>query len=180
MTKENLKLAESITDANADERKGLYQLFAITLTRPFNFLFTESITFFAAIYNGFLYGLVYLFNDAFPLVFGPGKGHDFNPGEQGLSFIGLTIGPIIAFCFYPLQDRYYLGKVAENGGKGVPEARMWMARLGAILIPISLFWFGWTSYMSVHWIVPIIASAFFGAGIYIIILSILNYLVDSY
>ena len=30
------------------------------------------------------------------------------------------------------------------------------------------------------WIVPIIASAFFGAGIYIIILGILNYVVDSY
>ena len=30
------------------------------------------------------------------------------------------------------------------------------------------------------WIVPIVASAFFGAGIYIIILGILNYVVDSY
>lgn len=180
MRKENLRAADSITDANADERKGLHQLFAITLTRPFHFLFTEPITFFAAIYNGFLYGLVYLFNEAFPLVFGPGKGHGFNPGEQGLSFLGLTIGPIIAALFYPLQERYYLRRVAQNDGKGVPEARMWMSRLGAIFIPASLFWFGWTSYASVHWIVPIIASAFFGAGIYIIILSILNYVVDSY
>ena len=180
MRKEGLKAADSITDANADERKGLHQLFAITLTRPFHFLFTEPITFFAAVYNGFLYGLVYLFNEAFPLVFGPGKGHGFNGGEQGLSFLGLCIGPIIAFLFYPLQERYYLRRVAENEGKGVPEARMWMARLGALFIPISLFWFGWTSYPSVHWIVPIIASAMFGAGIYIIILSILNYVVDSY
>lgn len=180
MRNENLKAAESITDANADERKGLHQLFAITLTRPFHFLFTEPITFFAAIYNGFLYGLVYLFNEAFPLVFGPGKGHGFNGGEQGLTFIGLCIGPIIAFLFYPLQERYYLRRVAENNGKGVPEARMWMARLSAVFIPVSLFWFGWTSYPSVHWIVPIIASAVFGAGIYIIILSILNYVVDSY
>lgn len=180
MRNENLKAAESITDANADERKGLHQLFDITLTRPFHFLFTEPITFFAAIYNGFLYGLVYLFNEAFPLVFGPGKGHGFNGGEQGLTFIGLCIGPIIAFLFYPLQERYYLRRVAENNGKGVPEARMWMARLSAVFIPVSLFWFGWTSYPSVHWIVPIIASAVFGAGIYIIILSILNYVVDSY
>lgn len=180
MRMEGLKAADSITDANADERKGLHQLFAITLTRPFHFLFTEPITFFAAIYNGFLYGLVYLFNEAFPLVFGPGKGHGFNGGEQGLTFLGLCIGPIIAFLFYPLQERYYLRRIAENDGKGVPEARMWMARAGAISIPVSLFWFGWTSYPSVHWIVPVIASAMFGAGIYIIILSILNYVVDSY
>ena len=31
-----------------------------------------------------------------------------------------------------------------------------------------------------HGVVPIIASAFFGAGIYIVILAVLNYIVDSY
>jgi len=55
-----------------------------------------------------------------------------------------------------------------------------MARAGSVIIPISLFWFAWTSYPSVPWIVPIIASGFFGLGIYIVILSILNYIVDSY
>ena len=179
MKQENLRSAESTADAHAGDRKGLHQIFAVTLTRPFRFLFSEPITAFSAIYNGFIYGLVYLFNEALPLVFGPG-GHGFNQGAQGLSFLGMAIGPIIAFCFYPLQERYYLRKVAENDGKGVPEARMWMARLGAIFLPVSLFWFGWTSYKSVHWIVPIIGSSFFGAGIYIVILSILNYVVDSY
>ncbi|KAJ5344043.1 hypothetical protein MYU51_016777 [Penicillium brevicompactum] len=180
MKKEHLASAESTADMHASSRKGLHELFGITLTRPFRFLFSEPITLFSAIYNGFLYGLVYLFNEAIPLVFGAPKGHPFNGGQQGLAFLGMAIGPLIAFCFYPLQERYYLRRVAENDGKGVPEARMWMARGGAILIPISLFWFGWTSYRSVHWVVPIIASSFFGAGIYIVILSILNYVVDSY
>ncbi|KAJ5621126.1 hypothetical protein N7510_005110 [Penicillium lagena] len=180
MQKENLRSSESTTDMHTGNSKSLHKLFAITLTRPFRFLFTEPITTFSAIYNGFLYGLVYLFNEAIPLVFGPPKGHPFNTGQQGLVFLGLAIGPLIAFCFYPLQERYYLRRVSENDGKGVPEARMWMARGGAMLIPISLFWFGWTSYRSVHWIVPIIASSLFGAGIYIVILSILNYVVDSY
>ena len=57
---------------------------------------------------------------------------------------------------------------------------MWMARAGALFIPISLFWFAWTSYSSIHWIVTIIASGRFGAGIYIIVLSILNYVFESY
>jgi len=180
MRKGNLKAAESIIDANADERNGLRKLFALTLTRPFHFLFTEAITFFATIYNGFLYGLVYLFNEAFPLVFGLGKRHDFNPGEQGLPFPGLTVGPITAFCFYPLQERYYLREVAQNDGKRVPEAGMWMAHVGAIFIPVNLFWFGWTNYSTIHWIIPVIASIFFGTGVYIITPSFLNYVVDSY
>lgn len=179
LEKEGITTANRVRDAHADERKGLHQLFAITLTRPFRFLFSEPITFFSAIYNGFIYGLVYIFNEAFPLVFGAG-GHNFNGGEQGLVFLGLAIGSIVAAFFHPLQEKYYLKRVAQNGGKGVPEARMFSAMGGAFLLPISLFWFGWTSYPSVHWIVPIIASAFFGAGIYIVILGILNYVVDSY
>jgi multidrug resistance protein len=179
MHSESLQSASTTADTHVSDRKGLHQLFSITLTRPFVFLFTEPITTFSAAYNGFLYGLVYLFNEAFPLVFGP-EGHGFNTGQQGLAFLGMTIGPIIAFLASPLQERHYLRRVAENNGKAVPEARMWMARFGSLLIPISLFWFGWTSYSSVHWIVPIIASSFFGAGLYIVILSILNYLVDSY
>lgn len=122
---------------------------------------------------------VYLFNEAFPLVFGP-TGHGFSTGEWGLTFLGLLIGSLVGALLHPLQERVYLRRVAQNDGKGVPEARMWMARGGAFLLPISLFWFGWTSYASVPWIVPVIASAFFGLGIYIVILSILNYVVDSY
>ncbi|KAL4806061.1 polyamine transporter [Aspergillus unguis] len=180
MKKEGLASAESTDDMHSADRKGLGKLFRITMSRPFIFLFTEPITLFSAIYNGFLYGLVYLFNEAFPLVFGGPHGHGFNTGQQGLCFLGMAIGPLIAFALSPFQERYYLRRVSEHDGKSVPEARMWMARGGALLIPISLFWFGWTSYQSVHWIVPIIASSFFGAGLYIVILSILNYVVDGY
>lgn len=56
--KEGLGAAEHVRDANSDEKKGLHTLFAITLTRPVRFLMTEPITFCAAIYNGFIYGLV--------------------------------------------------------------------------------------------------------------------------
>lgn len=114
--------------------------------------------------TGFIYGLVYLFNEAFPLgkrkvlaslsrfntiqVFG--DGHGFNTGEVGLSFLGLTIGPLIGACLHFLQERYYLKRVAQNDGKGVPEARMWMGLAGAIMLPVSLFWFAWTSYSSVQ------------------------------
>ncbi|EAW19342.1 uncharacterized protein NFIA_093040 [Aspergillus fischeri NRRL 181] len=108
MAQKNLASAATTVDLHAHSRKGLHTLFAITLTRPFRFLFTEPITLCSAVYNGFLYGLVYLFNEAFALVFGPGNGHGFNTGQQGLSFLGMAIGPIIAFCLYPLQERYLL------------------------------------------------------------------------
>lgn len=130
--------AERVFDAHADNPKTLHTLFATSLTRPFRLLFTEPIVIGAAIYNGFVYGLVFLFNEAFPLVFG--GNHGFNGGEVGLSFLGLCLGSIAGVAVYPLQERYYLRKVNENGGKGLPEARLWLARFGAFLLPISLFW----------------------------------------
>jgi multidrug resistance protein len=142
LAKEGFKeaaLLETISDAhNKGEKRSIHRLFTINLTRPIRFLLTEPITFGAAIYNGFIYGIVYLLNEAFPLVFG--DNHGFNTGEWGLAFLGLAVGSVVAACFHPLQERYYLKRVAANDGKGVPEARMGQARFGAFLLPISLFW----------------------------------------
>lgn len=180
LAKEGHPAHGAIRDLHHDdpEKKGLAQLFKVTLTRPFIFLFSEPITYFSALYNGFIYGVVFLFNEAFPLVFG--GGHHFNSGEVGQAFLGLVIGPIIGCCFHFLQEHYYRRRVRQNDGNGAPEARMWMGMAGSIMIPVALFWFAWTSYPSIPWIVPIIASGLFGLGIYIVILGILNYIVDSY
>lgn len=58
--------------------------------------------------------------------------------------------------------------------------RLPIAFVGSVLLPISMFWFGWTSGAGVHWIVPIIASAFFSAGTYMLFQAGLNYLSDCY
>ena len=50
----------------------------------------------------------------------------------------------------------------------VPEARLPVAMFGAPFLPISLFWFGWTSTASIHWIVPIIGSGFFSVGTFLL------------
>jgi len=51
---------------------------------------------------------------------------------------------------------------------------------GAVAFPISLFWFAWTSYRSVHWIVPILASTLWGWSFYTLILMTYAYTEDSY
>lgn len=135
----NAAILEHIGDAHSQgEKRSVHALFATNLTRPIRFLCTEPITLGAAAYNGFIYGIVYLFNESVPLVFG--QNHGFSVGEQGLAFTGIAVGVLIAAAFHPLQEKYYLKKVAENYGKGVPEARMYQARFGAFLLPISFFW----------------------------------------
>jgi hypothetical protein len=45
---------------------------------------------------------------------------------------------------------------------------------------VGLFWFGWTANPEVHWIAPVIAAVFIGAGFNIILQQCLNFLVDTY
>jgi hypothetical protein len=46
----------------------------------------------------------------------------------------------------------------------VPEDHLAKGLYGAIICPFALFWFAFTTYTSVHWVVPIIASIPFGFG----------------
>ncbi len=73
-------------------------------------------------------------------------------------------------------------KVVEpkfNGnGEIKPEYRLPAACFGSFTIPICLFWFGWSARPDIHWIMPIIGSAWFSVGTFLLFNSVLNYLPD--
>ena len=52
--------------------------------------------------------------------------------------------------------------------------------IGAIIIPISLFGFAWTSTPNIHWIVPILFSLPFGTAYVMVFNAMLLYLIDCY
>jgi len=68
----------------------------------------------------------------------------------------------------------------DNDGEAPPEARLPPGMIGCVALPIGLFWFAWTNYTSIHWIVPIIGTAPFGFGMVLVFLSCMNYLIDAY
>jgi hypothetical protein len=56
-----------------------------------------------------------------------------------------------------------------------------MGQVGGVLVPISLFWFAFTSSrVGVHWIVPVLASVPFGTGTYFIFTSSFTYIVVAH
>lgn len=59
-------------------------------------------------------------------------------------------------------------------GRAPPEARLPFACLGAILLPIGIFWFAWTSTPSVHWISPVLAGVPFGCGMLLVFTSVIG------
>ena len=114
------------------------------------------------LYSAVLLGLLYLFFGAFPLVFSNNYG--FSLWQSGLSFMGLFTAMVLAAASTPIWRRVRDRLVERRGGEREPEDQLPMVVVGAPLITGGLFWFGFTTYPSIHWIVPIIGSTVFGIG----------------
>lgn len=148
------------------------------LLRPWVLLLREPIVLLTSIYIAIIYGTLYLLFAAFPIVFQVHRG--WSPGIGGLAFIGIAVGMMLGVFYSMYDNKRYSRVAAKHNGAAPPEARLPPAIIGSILLPVGLFWFAWTNGSNIHWVVPIIASSFFAAGLVMVFLALLTYLIDSY
>ncbi|KZP18299.1 MFS general substrate transporter [Athelia psychrophila] len=159
--------------------KSISQLWRTNLSRPFVFLFTEPIVTLLSIYVSLTYAILYSLFSAFPIVFQEHR--HFTPGQGGLAFLGIGVGILAGAILTPIQTRIYWRAIDKSeNGRAPPEARLHLAMVGGVLLPVSLFWFAWTSQPSVHWIVPILAGIPFGIAVAQILQCLTAYLMDAY
>lgn len=165
-------------------QRSIPQTIIRSIYRPFLLLALEPMCLNLCLFSAILLGALYLFFGAFDLVFT--VNHDFQLWQVGLSFSGLLVGQLAAIATNSLWHKNYLRLVSNaenNGGEpGVsePEHRLPPAIAGGFLVPIGLFWFAWTLQPSIHWIVPIIGSAIFAAGMLLVFSGVFTFLVDAY
>ncbi|KAJ5592745.1 Peptidase M20 [Penicillium hordei] len=149
------------------------------LARPLRLLLTEPLICLSSIYLAFIYGLMYLFLSAYPLVFE--KVHGFSPGVAGLAYLGLVLGILIGGAYVISMQPSYRRKLKANNGIIIPEWRLPPVMIGSITFAVGVLWFGWSGYRaSVHWIVPVLSGIPTGFGLFCIFQQLLNYLVDIY
>lgn len=157
-------------------------ILGFTITKPVSMLFSELIVLFLSIYVAFNFAILYAFFEAYPLIFMNVYG--MSQGVGGLPFIGIGIGLLGGGLLFIAKDRwsFHHPKLDENGQRVPTQMKDLMipAKIGAVLLPISMFWLGWTSKKSVHWMAPTAAGVFFGAPMILIFLSSLHYISASY
>ncbi|KAI0403017.1 major facilitator superfamily domain-containing protein [Xylaria palmicola] len=158
--------------------KSIPRAVALSLLRPFQLLALEPMCLLLSLLSAVLLGVIYLFFGAFPLVFGGNFG--FNLWQVGLSFLGIFAGMLAGAATNPVWHRVHRALVRRNGGVPEPEFRLASSILGAALVPVGLFWFAWTSFPWVHWILPIIGSGIFGCGTLLVFNGVFTFLVDTY
>ncbi|KAK9452036.1 major facilitator superfamily domain-containing protein [Limtongia smithiae] len=158
--------------------QALKLVFTVTLIRPFEMLFTEPIVLSLSIYMAFVFAVLFGFFEAFPYVFT--YVYLFNNGEIGLTFIGIGVGLVFGAIFYVIMDRLVYTPAIFRTPPPLPESRLLPAKVGAVSLPIGLFWLAWTSRTSVLWIAPVCAGIPFGFGLILLFFTVVQYFALCY
>ncbi|KAH8173728.1 major facilitator superfamily protein [Sarocladium implicatum] len=157
-------------------KQSVSEVFRKALFRPW-ILFLEPIVFVACAYMAIIFGTVYMFMGAMPIVFIQERG--WTESISGLAFLGILVGIIggLAYAIFDNKMRYTALSVA---GEATAESRLPPAIIGAVALPLGMFAFAWTNSPSTHWAVCIVLSSPFGFGCVLVILPVITYLIDSY
>ncbi|KAL1621507.1 hypothetical protein SLS54_005528 [Diplodia seriata] len=148
------------------------------ILRPFAMLVLEPILILVTLYMSVVYGILYLFFESYPIAFQETRG--WNEGVGALPFLSITVGVVIGGALITWTTKTRFKRKMEKHGKVIPEERLVPMIIGGFLFPAGMFWFAWTSSPNINPWPQIVAGVPIGAGILMIFLQGLNYIIDVY
>ncbi|MCH0629814.1 MFS transporter [Kocuria palustris] len=152
----------------------------VSLLRPFALL-SELIVFLITVYMSVVYGLLYMFFFAYPVIYQEGKG--WNASMTGVMFIPIGVGVILSSVVAPFFNTQYNRKAQvyrDRGELPPPELRLIPMMIACWAVPIGLFPFAWSSYPRLSWAGPCFSGLACGFGFTSLYNPANNYIVDSY
>ncbi|KAF2734462.1 putative MFS multidrug transporter [Polyplosphaeria fusca] len=162
--------------AVAGER-GAKRVFGRAIVRPLRLLFLSPIVSILSVYQGVMYGYMYLLFTTFPLVFRDQYG--FGMGTIGLTYLGMGFGSFLSMVTGGLAMDKLPRKLSVDGTHK-PEHRLPPLIPAAFFIPVGLFWYGWSADQKTHWIVPILGTVMIGFGVNMLMMCIGTYFIDAH
>lgn len=142
-------------------------------TMTFRIMFTEPIVLALGIYNGFAYGILFLYLDGVFPVFAVNNGLSYIGAD--LTYLNFVVGVVCMFFFVPVQTWFY-ARDRRIHGHNRPEARFLTSLVTVWLFPITLLWFAFTSDGKTSYWSPVVAGGVLGFADPLLWLSMLNYL----
>lgn len=112
----------------------------------------------------------------------PAAYYDYKLQIQGLFFLGLIVGVVVAeiFCSGRLSDWIVRRLTLENGGKRLPEMRLWLGYPAAVVSSIGLIVWGLSIDREWHWMTGQVAFFLYAAGLQVGNTVLSTYIVDNY
>ncbi|KAL5113341.1 hypothetical protein ACEQ8H_008787 [Pleosporales sp. CAS-2024a] len=161
-----------------EDERPLRLRIAQSLARPPK-IFSQPIVATMAAYQALIFGTTYsIYTNMQPIY---QDMYGFSTEQVGILYLGPGLGFLLAVWFLvPRIDTVYKNLTAKNNDKAKPEFRLPLANIGAVLIPVSLFWFAWTVEKHAHWFASISGTFFYGVGQVMILNCTQNYFIDSF
>lgn len=161
------------------EHHSLSHILKSSLARPCRLLLTQPLIQLMSLYLAYNYGILYIVQSTFATLWIEGYGQSVS--VSGLHYIAIAVGCIIAAQVGAVvMDRIWRYLKQRAGGETQPEYRVPLMIPGAIIIPIGLFWYGWSAELHAFWILPDIGIAIFSCGIIIGTQAMQAYVMDSF
>lgn len=160
--------------------KKVHMFMTIALIRPVMMLATEPIVTFICLYVSVGFATLFCFFASVPFVFEGVYG--FSLEQTGLVYASIVVGCLLGFVTIVLCDvLVYRPQVPKHPPHQIPpEWRLPPAMVASFLIPLGIFWFGWTARADVHWASPVVAIMPFAWGNLCLFVSTMQYIVDAY
>jgi hypothetical protein len=147
-------------------------------SRPAYFFFTEPAVTCITLYASFIFGILYMTLEFYPLVYHDERGWPLV--TSSLPFCAMFVGVLFALTVNIGWQPRYMRAVDAAGGNPVPEMRCPPMFVGGTLFVIGLFLFGWTADPAIPWPASVIGCAFIGAGMNVTFQQCINFLIDTY
>jgi MFS family permease len=161
------------------EKASLARRLRDTLPMPVVYFKNEPVVAVLGCYLILIYILLFSFLSGFDYIFKQTYG--LSQGRTGTCFASIAAGSTFFTLFAPALFHWSRVKTHHVRQAPIkPEYRLWPAIVTSPLLPISLFWLGWTNYATVSIWSGLAACFGFGVvatGLYV---SSYEYIVDSY
>ncbi|BCR94032.1 uncharacterized protein AKAW2_11078A [Aspergillus luchuensis] len=155
------------------------ELMRTIMIRPIKLLSTQPIVQVMALYQGYLYGNIYILYSSIAVLWTT-RYHE-KLDIASLHYLALGLGTAFAAeVATHINDRIFRILTKRNGGKGLPEFRIPIMIPATVILSIGLFWYGWSAEARIFWLMPDIGIALFAAAAYICTVSNNIYVVDTY
>jgi multidrug resistance protein len=135
--------------------------FREAMLMPFRMLLFSQPIFFTSLLTAIGYGYIYILYTTLPTTFL--ETYKWHPKNIGLAYLGTAVGNLVGMLGGgALSDRIVKARAAKGDTR--PENRLLPMIFWWPLVSMGLFVYGWTANYAIHWSVPLVGTAIFGAG----------------
>lgn len=148
-------------------KQSLRKLLFKAAIRPFSLILEPSILP-AILVTSFFYGLqVWLYIDV-PMTYK--AVYSFNTAEAGLAFAGMGVGMFTGLLIFGFLTDVVVKRLARDGER-LPEHRLPLLNLAAILVVVGLIIYNLAARPGVSYLVPLLGNYLIGSGLFAITVS---------